>query len=105
MAEDEKSDLLCVNPDIILPEVLKNSHSRKRKLNGSHLDQGESISNQVSIVIDTEDSNTEKVMDSRVSVNSKPKRVFKGKERKTIEKKKTSNCKNSVNKNTGILVS
>ncbi|TXG50831.1 hypothetical protein EZV62_023355 [Acer yangbiense] len=101
--EDEKSDLLCVNPDIILPEVFKNSRSRKRKLNGSQLDQGESISNQVSVVIETEDSKSEKALESQESVNSKPKRVSKGKERKTIEKKKTSNCKNSVNKNTSIL--
>ncbi|KAK4843312.1 hypothetical protein QYF36_006639 [Acer negundo] len=75
----------------------------ERKLNGSHLDQGESISNQVSVVIEKEDSNSEKAMDSQDSVNSKPKRVSKGKERKTIEKKKTSNCKISVNKNTSIL--
>ncbi|KAK0586409.1 hypothetical protein LWI29_006464 [Acer saccharum] len=65
------------------------NHSRRRKFNGSHLDQGESISNQVSVVIETEDSNSEKAMESQESVDSKPKRVSKGKERKTIEKKKT----------------
>ncbi|KAK3225205.1 hypothetical protein Dsin_005067 [Dipteronia sinensis] len=103
VAEDEKSDLLFVNPDIILPDVLKNSRYRKRKFNGSHLDQRESISNQVSVVTETEDSISEKAMDSQESVNFKPKRVSKGKERNKIEKKKTSNCKNSVNKNTSIL--
>ncbi|KAK1565357.1 hypothetical protein Q3G72_024771 [Acer saccharum] len=65
------------------------NHSRRRKFNGSHLDQGESISNPVSVVIETEDSNSEKAMESQESVDSKPKRVSKGKERKTIEKKKT----------------
>ncbi|TXG51368.1 hypothetical protein EZV62_023892 [Acer yangbiense] len=102
VAEDEKSDLLFVNTDIILPD-LKNSRSRKRKFNGSHLDQRESISNQVSVVTETEDSISEKAMDSQESVNFRPKRVTKGKERNKIEKKKTSNCKNSVNKNASIL--
>ncbi|KAK4843352.1 hypothetical protein QYF36_007143 [Acer negundo] len=89
VAEDEKSDILFVNPDIILPDVLKNSSSRKRKFNGSHLDQRESSSNQVSVVTETEDSISEKAMDSQESVNFKPKRVSKGKERNKIEKKKT----------------
>ncbi|KAK0587864.1 hypothetical protein LWI29_030175 [Acer saccharum] len=96
VAEDEKSDLLFVNPDIILPEVLKNSSSRKRKFNGSHLDQRESISNQVSVVTETEDSISEKAMDSQESVNFKPERVSKGKERNKIEKKKTSHRESIV---------
>ncbi|KAL5748814.1 hypothetical protein ACOSQ2_026111 [Xanthoceras sorbifolium] len=103
VTEDEKSDLLCDNPDIILPEVSKNSRSRKRKFNGSHFNQEESISKQVSVVTEVEDSNLDNVMDSQESVNSKPKRVSKGKQRNKIEKEKTSNCKNSVNKNTSIL--
>ncbi|KAK2648014.1 hypothetical protein Ddye_015503 [Dipteronia dyeriana] len=88
VAEEEKLDLLFVNPDTILPDVLKNSHSRKRKFNGSHLDQRENISNQVSVVTEIEDSISEKAMDSQ-GVNFKPKRVSKGKERKKIEQKKT----------------
>lgn len=101
--DTEQVDVLCTTPDIILPKAPENNYSRKRKLHGFQLDQRRSISKTVSAITEVEDSNLYVTTKSQESVNSKPKKIFKGKVRSKTEKKKTNNYKCSVNKSTSIL--
>lgn len=99
----EKLDVLCITPDIILPKAPENNNSGKRKLHSNQLDQRQSISKEVSVITEVEDTNLHVTTESQESVNSKPKKVSKGKARSKTEKKKTNNCMSSVNKSTSIL--
>lgn len=99
----EKLDVLCITPDIILPKAPENNNSGKRKLHSNQLDQRQSISKEVSVITEVEDTNLYVTTESQESVNSKPKKISKGKARSKIEKKKTNNCMSSVNKSTSIL--
>ncbi|XP_031259371.1 exonuclease 1 [Pistacia vera] len=100
---DEKLEFLCATPDCILPKVSENIHPRKRTHNGSHLDQREDAAAQVSVVTEVISSNLFDTKQSQESVNSKPKRFSKGKQRSKTKKTETSNSNNSVNKSTSIL--
>ncbi|KAJ0048454.1 hypothetical protein Pint_17004 [Pistacia integerrima] len=100
---DEKLEFLCATPDSILPKVSENIHPRKRTHNGSHLDQREDAAAQVSVVTEVISSNLFDTKQSQESVNSKPKRFSKGKQRSKTKKTETSNSNNSVNKSTSIL--
>ncbi|RVX17980.1 hypothetical protein CK203_004302 [Vitis vinifera] len=77
-------------------EIPDNNPFKKRKLNEIYLDQIPSITEQISVVVDVDNSDIMCVtLESQESVDSKPNKVADRKAISKNEKRKRSDCKSS----------
>ncbi|WKA08033.1 hypothetical protein VitviT2T_025795 [Vitis vinifera] len=85
-------------------EIPDNNPFKKRKLNEIYLDQIPSITEQISVVVDVDNSDIMCVtLESQESVDSKPNKVADRKAISKNEKRKRSDCKSSESKKNSIL--
>lgn len=85
-------------------EIPDNNPFKKRKLNEIYLDQIPSITEQISVVVDVDNSDIMCVtLESQESVDSKPNKVAGRKAISKNEKRKRSDCKSSESKKNSIL--
>ncbi|KAJ9676858.1 hypothetical protein PVL29_022054 [Vitis rotundifolia] len=85
-------------------KIPDNNPFKKRKLNEIYLDQMPSITEQISVVVDVDNSDIMCVaLESQESVDSKPNKVADRKATGKNEKRKRSDCKSSESKKNSIL--